>query len=373
MQPIPLIRPYITDEVKAKVCEVLDSGYLTEGPVTAQFEAAVKHYVGCAHALAVTSCTTGLELALRVLAIGPGDEVVLPDYTYPATADAVAVVGATPVIVDVSRDTMLIDYDRVEAAVTPRTKALLPVSGFGNPLDYDRLDDIKARFGVYVVEDAACAIGAEFKGRRVGGLADISVFSFHPRKFITTGEGGMVTTNNPDWAEWMVSYKHFGMTADPSRRLTRFGRIGSNYKMSNLLAAVGLVQMGHIDALLAERLRLSQGYIDLLAPYSDIVLPRTTTGGKHSRQSFCVYIRRRDAIIARLRSMGIEVQIGTYALHREPAFGPGSGCRLVGPFDGSRYAFDHCLTLPLYHGLTEADQRRVIEALAAACREEGPQ
>ncbi len=237
MTPIPLTRPYITDEVKAKVCAVLDSGYLTEGPVTAEFEAAVRRYVGCAHALAVTSCTTGLELALRALLIGPGDEVIVPDYTYPATADAVAIVGATPVIVDVSPDTMLIDYHRVEAAMSARTRAVLPVSGFGNPLDYDRLEAIKKRHGVYLVEDAACSIGAEFKGRKVGSLADISVFSFHPRKFITTGEGGMVTTDNPVWAEWMVSYKHFGMTADASRRLTRFGRIGSNYKMSNILAS----------------------------------------------------------------------------------------------------------------------------------------
>lgn len=139
MRKIPLIKPYITDEVKQKVCEVLDSGYLTEGPTTKEFEDMFKKYIGCRHALAVTSCTTGLEIALRVLNIGPGDEVIVPDYTYPATADVVAIVGARPVIVDVSRSTMLIDYNSIEKAITKYTRAIMPVSIFGNPLDHEKL------------------------------------------------------------------------------------------------------------------------------------------------------------------------------------------------------------------------------------------
>lgn len=360
---IPLIKPYITQEVKDKVCEVLDSGYLTEGPVTGEFENAFREYVGCRHAVAVTSCTIGLEMALRVLGIGPGDEVIVPDYTYPATADVISIVGAKIVIVDVSRDTMLIDYDSIEKAVTGRTRAIIPVSIFGNPLDYDRLEWIKKKYGVYIIEDAACSIGAEYKGIKVGNQADISVFSLHPRKFITTGEGGIITTNNGEWADLMISYKHFGMGVHDSRLTTSFERIGSNYKLSNILAAVGLVQMRYIDELLGRRIELSRNYIDLIKDDDCFILPETTSQGKHSCQSFCIYVENRDQVMQKLRDCGIEVQIGTYSLHMHPAFAPSSYCRITGELPGSIYAFEHCLTLPMYHELTLDDQKHVIDEL----------
>lgn len=208
---IPLIKPYIDDTVRNRVLEVLDSGYLTEGTVTHAFEEKFNNYTGCSYSIAVTSCTTGLEIALRALNIGAGDEVIVPDYTYPATANVVSIVGATPVIVDINKDSMLIDLNKTEEAVTKRTKAIIPVSLFGNPLDYDKLNSLKKKYNLFIIEDAACAVGAEFKNKKTGTWADITVFSFHPRKFITTGEGGMITTNNKDWADWMNSYKHFGM------------------------------------------------------------------------------------------------------------------------------------------------------------------
>lgn len=360
---IPLIKPYMDQEIKDRVCQVLDSGYLTEGPVTKEFEEAFRSYVGCKHAIAVTSCTTGLEMALRVLGIGPGDEVIVPDYTYPATADVVSIVGASIVIVDVSQDTMLIDYDRVEAAITEKTKAIIPVSIFGNPLDYDRLSEIREKFDIHIVEDAACSIGAEFKGVRVGNQADISVFSLHPRKFITTGEGGLITTNNDDWASWMESYKHFGMSSNNTREGTDFVRIGTNYKLSNILAAVGLGQMEKIEELLTRRRYLARNYVALLKECSDFVVPSATPGGEHSFQSFCIYVKNRDKILRSMREKGIEVQIGTYALHRHPAFSPSEFCRIEDDMSGSKYAFEHCLTLPLYHELTEAEQKMVIDSL----------
>ena len=363
MKKIPLIKPYITDALKAKVCEVLDSGYLTEGPVTRDFEEKFKDYIGCGYTLAVTSCTTGLEMALRALGIGSGDEVIVPDYTYPATADVVNIVGAKIVIVDVSRDTMLIDYDKMEKAITSRTRAIIPVSGFGNPLDYDRLARIKEKYGVYLIEDAACSIGAEYRGVKVGNQADISVFSLHPRKFITTGEGGMITTANGRWADWMMSYKHFGMRVEDSRLINRFERVGSNYKLSNILAAVGMVQMQHIHELLDRRLELSGNYLAFLKDHPEIVIPETTEHGKHSRQSFCIYIKGRDEVIPKMAALGIEVQIGTYALHLHPAFAPSARCRITDALPESTYAFEHCLTLPLYHELTEEDQAYVVENL----------
>jgi len=363
MPKFPLIKPYISQDIKDKVCEVLDTGFLTEGSVTKEFEERLRQYIGCRHVLAVTSCTTGLELALRALGVGPGDEVIVPDYTYPATADVVAIVGATLVLVDICRETMLIDYDALEAAITPRTKAAIPVSLFGNPLDYDRLGASKEKSGIFLLEDAACALGAEFRGLKVGNQADISVFSFHPRKFITTGEGGGITTNNPQWAEWMNSYKHFGLGINESRLTASFDRIGTNYKLSNLLAAVGLVQMEKIDDLLARRLELAENYLDLLKDNPKVGLPQTTRQGKHSQQSFCIYVENRDGVMQELRQTGIEVQIGSYALHRYPPFAPGPRGRICGELPNSKYAFDHCLVLPLYHELKLADQQYIVHEL----------
>ena len=360
---IPLIKPYITQEVKDKVCDVLDSGYLTEGPVTEEFEELFKNYIGCKNAIAVTNCTNGLEVALRALGIGSGDEVIVPDYTYPATADVASIVGAKSVIVDISKETMLIDYDEIEKAITNKTKAIIPVSEFGNPLDYDRLNKIKEKYGIYIIEDAACSIGAEYKGIKVGNQADISVFSLHPRKFITTGEGGMITTNNSEWADWMNSYKHFGMEVRNSRLETNFVRIGSNYKMSNILAAVGLIQLKHIDELLNKRDELSQNYINLLKDNNKVTLPKTTENGKHSHQSFTIFIDNRDEIMEKMRSLGIEVQIGTYSLHMHNAFNNNELVEIKQKLNGSKFAFEHCLTLPLYHELTLEMQKYVIKQL----------
>lgn len=369
MKKIPLIKPYITSEMKSRVCEVLQSGYLTEGSVTQQFEDAFKDYVGCNFALAVCNCTVGLEIALRALRIGPGDEVVVPDYTYPATADAARIVGAKVILVDVNPDTMLIDYDAIDQVITPDTKAVIPVSLFGNPLDYSRLRELKQKHGVFIIEDAACSIGAAFDGRRVGNLADISVFSLHPRKFITTGEGGMVTTNNLEWVDWMRSYKHFGMGFSDSRRTTNFEMIGSNYKLSDIQAAVGLIQMKYIDELLATRNAISKRYYEGLQNTPMVSFPKTTEKGTHSWQSCCVFVENRDQIIELLREHGIETQIGTYSLHMHKAFHQTPYCRIMGDMRGSRNSFEHCLTLPVYHEMSEQDQDYVIDHMLRALEE----
>jgi perosamine synthetase len=360
---IPLIKPFITDEVKKEVLKVLDSGFLTEGKQTRALEDAIKEYVGCSHALAVCNCTVGLELALRALNIGPGDEVIVPDYTYPATASVVNIVGADIVLVDIDHKNMLIDYNLIEQAVTERTKAIIPVSIFGNPLDYNRLLDIKNRYNLYLIEDAACSIGAVSNGKPVGSLADISVFSLHPRKFITTGEGGIVTTNNTELAEWMNSYKHFGMDTDATRVSTDFIRIGTNSKMSNLQAAVGLVQMKHIEALLEKRRVLAQNYFSLLLSDNRITFPETLQDGYHSFQSFCVFVKNRNQIIEKIRNHGIETQIGTYSLHMHSAFNDNKKCFIKSRLKESEYAFNHCLTLPMYYDMSHKEQEFVAQTL----------
>ena len=366
MKKIPLIKPYITEEVKAKVCEVLDSGYLTEGPVTKEFEENIKNYVGCKYVLALCNCTVGLEMALRTMGIGPGDEVIVPDYTYPATADVIQIVGAKIVIVDVDRETMLIDYDAIEQAITAHTKAVIPVSLFGNPLDYDRLKIIKKNHDIFIIEDAACSMGARFRDTYVGNLANISVFSLHPRKFITTGEGGVVTTNTQKWADWMLSYKHFGMGVHNSRLATSFDRIGTNYKLSNIQAALGLIQMKHIQELLSRRREISERYYRLLANTPKISFPKVTIKGTHSWQSCCIFVENRNQIMEKLKERDIETQIGTYSLHMHKAFNENPNCRIIGDMSGSRYAFDHCLALPLYHEMTKAEQDYVVSELLEA-------
>ena len=365
---IPLIRPVITERTRQAVLAVLDGGMLTEGPVTRAFEAAVRDHIGCRHVIAVTSCTVGLEMALRALSIGAGDEVILPDYTYPATADAVVIAGAVPVVVDVDPDTMVIDPQAVEQAVTGRTRAIMPVSAFGNPCDYDALRAIARRHGLRLIEDAAPALGASFHGIPVGRHADISVFSLHPRKFITTGEGGLLTTDDDALADWLVSYKHFGMTVADGYATPPFAGIGTNGKLSDVLAAIGLSQMEQFSALLERRLALAERYIQRLGPIPGLTVSPATVGGIHSRQSFCIHLDHRDRVMQGMRQRGIEAQIGTYALHREPGFA--AMARFAGPLNGSRRAFERTLTLPLYHEMSDADQDCVVDALReemAAC------
>ena len=363
MKKIPLIKPYITEQVKADVFAVLDSGFLTEGPITKELEKSIKVYVGSRYALAMSNCTVGLETALRAMGVGPGDEVIVPDYTYPATGSAVQIVGASLVIVDVDPATCLIDYEALESAITQKTKALIPVSLFGNPVDYNRLEKTKQNFGVLILEDAACSLGASYGDTRVGNLADISVFSLHPRKFITTGEGGLVTTNNGRWAEWMDSYKHFGMVSNGDRLGARFERTGTNYKLSNIQAAVGLAQMRHIDGLLRKRTEMALRYTALLEGADGVGFQKTTPNGVHSWQSYCIFVDNPSRVIQELKKQGIETQIGTYSLHMHRAFTKDPNCRIVGEMRGSRYDFDHALCLPLYHEMTEEIQDYVVQEL----------
>lgn len=358
---IPLIKPFITEEIKNSVLDVLDSGYLTEGLITHEFENVFAQYVNVSHAIAVTSCTTGLEIALRALGIGSGDEVIVPDYTYPATATVVTIVGAHCVIVDVDPETMLIDYDALENAITPNTKAIIPVSLFGSPLNYDRLNQIKSENNLFIVEDAACSLGAEYKGGKVGTFADITVFSLHPRKFITTGEGGMITTENTKWADWMNSYKHFGMTVNnAAREGITFDIPGTNYKLSNILSAIGLGQMKCIDQLLEKRRTLASRYDSLLGKFNGIQLPSVVKQGLHSYQSYCIMTSSRDKIMNALRPQGIEVQIGTYSLHMHPAFQNKKLYTIYGAMSGSLASYNQCLTLPLFHDLTDIEQDYVV-------------
>ncbi len=363
---IPLMKPYLPGTVSKEIQKVLDSGFLTEGRTTREFEESISEFLKAKYVLAVCNCTAGIEIALRAIGVGPGHEVIVPDFTYPATANAALITGASVTLVDVSPHTMLIDHKDLEAAITDNTKAVLPVSLFGNPLDFEFLSRLKERYGFYIIEDAACSLGAMYGGRPVGTLADITVFSLHPRKFITTGEGGLITTNDRGLARWMDSYRHFGMEPDCADHRQLFNSIGGNYKLSNVQAAIGLAQMTYIEELLKERAVLAKRYKAMIAPISGVSLPLETDNAFHSYQTFVVFVEQRDRVMQILRRQGIEAQIGSYSLHTQPAFKKEARCNWKGTLSGSLYAYQHSLALPLYNGMTRKEQESVVSALKEA-------
>lgn len=358
---IPLTRPYVSDRVKDRINRTLDSGWLTEGPAARELESLFREWIGCGHVIATNSCTIGLELGLRAIGLKPGDEVIVPDYTYPCTASIVALLGGTAVIVDVDPATMLIDIDAMERAVTPKTAAIIPVSLFGNPLDYDRINEFARSHELAVIEDAACTIGAEYKGRPVGSQVDLCVFSMHPRKILTTGEGGLICTSNDEWAAWIRSYKAFGMRKTESG--TTFELLGSNHKLSDIQAAAGVGMFEDLPMLLTSRRDVAAAYMKRLADVPGVELPVTTEHGLHSWQTFPVFVDERDRIMQDMRDRGIEAQIGTYALHMHPAFQDQPGIRLAGDLSNSRRAYHRCLALPIFHGMSEAQIDRVCDEL----------
>jgi len=362
-EKISLMRPLVGEEEISAIKEVLDSGFLTEGPKVAEFEKAFASYVGAKHAIATTSCTTALELALRAAGIGPGDEVIVPDFTYPATADVVYLVGAEPILVDVDLKTYNITPEAIKSAFTKRTKAVMPVSLFGQPLSEDVYTTAR-ELGLLIIEDAACSAGAVINGKKVGSIADFTCFSFHPRKVITTGEGGMLTTNNDEWGEKVRSLKKFGLKAGDKGM--EFFYIGTNYKMSDILGAIGLVQLRKIEKIIEER-RAKAEYYTTLIKKSDleeyIAPPQELPEARHTFQTYACYVKiegARDKLRQFLAEHNVETQIGTFALHLQPAF---KNTKKADDCKNSRLLYENLIALPLHHLLTKEQQEFIIDLM----------
>ncbi len=345
---VRLARPDVGEEELAEIREVLESGQLTMGPKVAELEQLLAAAVGTAHAVAVSSGTAALHVAVLALGIGPGDEVLVPAYTFPATANVVALAGATPVLVDVDPVTMNIDPAAAASRVTPRTKAVLAVHLFGRPARVEELPDVT------VLEDAAGALGATRGGRACGSLGALACFSFHPRKIVTTGEGGAVTTDDDALAERSRSLRHHGWS--PSDGYDDMPLPAFNYRLSDVLCALGIPQLRRLEELRAKYERIAAGYAERLAGF-DLVLPGADPGDRHGLQAYVIQVDRRDEVMAGLRAQGIQCQIGTYALHRLGAY------RDQGPFPGADAAFERALALPLHTRLTESELDRVAEEL----------
>jgi len=345
---IRLARPEVGEEELAEIAAVLESGQLTMGPKVAELEGLLAEACGVEYAVAVSSGTAALHLAILALGFEPGDEVLVPAYTFPATANVVALAGLKPVLVDVDPVTMNLVPERVGAAVGPRTRAVLAVHLFGRPLDWEGLVAAVPEH-VVLIEDAAGALGATRRGRPCGSLGRMGCFSFHPRKIVTTGEGGAVTTDDPTAADAIRSLRHHGWSG------TDMPQPAFNYRLSDVLCALGIPQLRRLDELLAARTRVAAAYSERLEEV--VETPAADAGDVHGWQAYVVRIDDRDRVLQQLRAEGIEAQIGTYALHQLGAYGE------AGRFPGADVAFERALALPFHGRLEEGEIERVCETL----------
>jgi dTDP-4-amino-4,6-dideoxygalactose transaminase len=356
--------------------QCLDSGWVTQGPRTAEFEALVAKRHLVKHALATTSCTAALHMAAVALDLGPGAEVVVPALTWVTSAHCAEYVGARAVFADVDPATYNLAPAAFAAAITPRTRAVVPVHLFGLAAEMDEISAIAQRHGLAVIEDAACAIGTSYKGQPVGGIGQVGCFSFHPRKVITTGEGGMLTTERDDLANKVRSLRNHGASPPAPEQggegkpysMAAFGVLGFNLRMSDIQAAVGIAQMAKLDRLLGERRIRAKMYASLLAGIEEFALPpHPGDAPGHTYQSYVIRLRaggceRRNAIMEFLDTRGIPTRPGTHAVHRLDYYASKYGLRPE-DFPNAASCEDTTITLPLFPRMSEADQERVVSVL----------
>lgn len=365
---IPLIKPDIGfDEVANDIEAILDSGWLTSGPYVQAFERMFAEYIGAKHAVTTTSATTALHMSLVARDIGAGDEVLVSDFSFPASGNAIVQTGATPVFVDCLPGCFHLDLDDARAKVTPRTRAIMIVHPFGQPVSAEAIDRFSEETGLWVLEDAACAVSSASGDKRCGVIGDAAAFSFHPRKILTTGEGGMITTNDEAlYRRLGVLRTHGGVSSETGMH---FVENGFNYRMTEIQAALGLAQLKRIDAIVDERRRIAHLYLERLAASNFLSVPLNASTQECSFQSFVVMLDDgvdRDRVIVKMKDLGVETTLGTYAMHAHPAFSR-FGYR---PRDepNSFRAERQSLTLPLVKAMSETDVDSVVAALTEAVR-----
>lgn len=368
---IPITRPYFDDKEIEALKECLSSGWVTQGPMTERFEALFRDEHHCKYAVSVSSCTAALHIALLALGIHAGDEVIVPAFTWITSASCVEYVGANVRFVDVEKETMNIDPAKIEAAITARTKAIIAVHLFGCSAKMDEVMKIARKYNLYVVEDCACAIGTTYKGKKVGTIGDIGCFSFHPRKAITTGEGGMCSTNSEKLYYKMLQFKNHG--ANPIRRGEDAGKpyymgiydeLGYNLRLSDIQAAVGVAQFGKLCLLLQDRKRCADYYTEKLKNCSQFILPVVPQEFGHTYQSFVVLVKSgvkevRNRIMEEMGKHEIQSRPVTIAITRTEF----NRCRYglsVGTYPVAEFCEDASFTLPIYPFMTQEEQDQVI-------------
>lgn len=371
---IPISLPSMGVEEWEALKAPIESGWITQGPKVKEFERifAERHHVK--HALAVSNCTTALHLAMIACGVGEGDEVLVPAFTWVSTANAVVYCNATPVFVDIDPLTFNIDVSKIAEKITPRTKAIIPVHLFGLCAD---IDLIKEKFPqLKIVEDGACAAGSALRGRPAGGLGDIGCFSFHPRKSVTTGEGGMLTTNDDKIAAHLDMLRNHGASISEEQRhhgpkpyiLAAYDIVGYNYRMTDIQGALGIVQLGKLDKFIDEREQWATYYADKLKDIPWLRTPGTPDGYKHGWQSYVTFIDektspvKRNDIMEVLQQKGIATRPGTHAVHMLGAYAKKYGIK-PGDFPGAFIADQQSMSIPLHNRMVKEDFDYVIAAL----------
>ena len=371
---IPIIKPFLGQEEADAAAEAVLSGWVSQGPRVRQFEQQMAERTGAAAGIAVSSCTTGLHLALVGAGVVAGDEVVVPSLSFIATANSVRYCGAEPVFADVDPVTQNITPQTVAAVITPKTRAVMAVHQVGMPADIDALQALCDARGVTLIEDAACAIGSTYKGAMIGGHTAFSVFSFHPRKLLTTGEGGMVMCRDEGSDERLRILRQHAMSVNDVARhasktfiFEQYTEVGFNYRLTDIQAAVGLVQLGRLDAVISRRRTLADRYAELLGDIDGILLPSDPAWGTTNYQSYCVKLleggrARRDGVLNAMHAAKIGVKRGIMAAHLEPAYEGHPHGSLVQTEKWTHESF----VLPLYHTMTTDEQDRVVAAVRAS-------
>ena len=369
MLKIPLSRLWIDKNELCEIKKVLETGWLTKGPKNKELEKLVSDYLGVKYAICVSSCTTALHLAILSLPKNEKkDEILVADYTYPATGHAVKYCGLNPVFVDIDQKTYNIDYKDMKRKITKRTKAIIVVHTFGQSADMERIMKIANKKEIPVIEDAACSLGAKFKGKYCGTFGLISCFSFHPTKSISTGEGGVVVTDNEEIAKKVSELSTFGINRWEKENsnefsIPEFKEIGFNYKMSDLSASVGIAQFKKLDKIIKKKNALARYWNKRLKEVDYINAPyiRKGKGNVHTYQGYCCLVTpvvNRNKLIQLLKDRGIQTQIGTYSSYVQPCYNyEGSSC------DNSLDVFNRAIRLPLFYKLKKSEIDYIIDVL----------
>lgn len=372
-QVIPIAKPFIGQEEETAVLQALRSGWISQGPRVGEFEKQFAAFVGARHAIAVSSCTTALHLAFVATGIGPGDEVLCPSLSFIATANSIRYVGATPIFVDIDPTSYNIDPNRLEDAITSRTRAILAVHQMGLPAAMNEINQVAARHGLLVIEDAACAIGSEYQGRRIGAPHSwMACFSFHPRKILTTGEGGMITTNDEHIDSRLRRLRQHAMTVSDMARhsakdvvIETYDEVGYNFRMTDLQAAIGLVQLGRVEGFIERRRAFAARYSEELFKIGWLAPPSEPPGHRHNFQAYMARLTKdapvsRNQLMQSLLDRGISSRRGIMASHRE---NPYKDTKWDGKLPETCAAVEDCIILPLFHQMTEEEQSFIIESV----------